>query len=201
MSEASARYDRLKLRELRILHGGDRRPKAWPRPPGSLRSPSPPFQEPSPTWSIRLEVASLRPQRREASSRREYGRALLRRSVAVFDELKQGVQEIAYLSDPEAGELRIGSSASLSEGIVAGGRQPAVAQSTRRSSFMSCPAAHWRFVNHCESAASSLGLRGCPRRPPRMRCTPRYCSRSRSSWWRARRTHGFAVAGSSLPNW
>jgi DNA-binding transcriptional LysR family regulator len=38
--------------------------------------------------------------------------------VAVFDELKQGVQEIAYLSNPEAGELRIGSSASLSEGIV-----------------------------------------------------------------------------------
>lgn len=47
-----------------------------------------------------------------------YGRALFRRSVAVFDELKQGVQEIAYLSNPEAGELRIGSSASLSEGIV-----------------------------------------------------------------------------------
>ena len=47
-----------------------------------------------------------------------YGRALFRRGVAVFDELKQGVQEIAYLSNPEAGELRIGSSASLSEGIV-----------------------------------------------------------------------------------
>jgi LysR family pca operon transcriptional activator len=49
----------------------------------------------------------------------QYGRALLRRGIAVFDELEQGVQEIAYLSNPDCGELRIGSSPSLSEGIVA----------------------------------------------------------------------------------
>src|SRR5215510_15211647 len=48
-----------------------------------------------------------------------YGRALLKRGFAVFDELKQGVQDIAFLSDPGAGELRVGASASLSEGIVA----------------------------------------------------------------------------------
>jgi DNA-binding transcriptional LysR family regulator len=48
----------------------------------------------------------------------QYGHALLKRGVAVFDELKQGVQDIAYLSNPETGELRIGSSSSLSEGIV-----------------------------------------------------------------------------------
>ena len=47
-----------------------------------------------------------------------YGRALLRRGFAVFDELKQGVQDIAFLSHPGAGELRVGASASLSEGIV-----------------------------------------------------------------------------------
>ena len=44
--------------------------------------------------------------------------ALLKRGVAVFDELKQGVRDIAYLSNPGTGELRIGSSSSLSEGIV-----------------------------------------------------------------------------------
>ena len=49
----------------------------------------------------------------------EYGRALLKRGVAVFDELKQGVQDIAFLSDPGSGELRIGANAALSEGIVA----------------------------------------------------------------------------------
>ena len=48
----------------------------------------------------------------------QYGRALLRRGVAVFDELKQGVQDIEFLSDPGSGELCIGSSPALSEGIV-----------------------------------------------------------------------------------
>lgn len=37
-----------------------------------------------------------------------YGRALLRRSVAVFDELRQSVKEIEFLADPSAGELRVG---------------------------------------------------------------------------------------------
>ena len=49
----------------------------------------------------------------------QYGRALLRRGVAVFDELEQGVRDITFLSDPGTGELRVGASAALSEGIVA----------------------------------------------------------------------------------
>src|SRR5262249_886988 len=48
----------------------------------------------------------------------QYGHALLRRGVAVFDELKQSVQEIEFLSDPGAGELRVEASAALTEGIV-----------------------------------------------------------------------------------
>jgi len=47
-----------------------------------------------------------------------FGLALLKRGVAIFDELQQGVQDIDFLSNAEAGELRIGSSSSLSEGIV-----------------------------------------------------------------------------------
>src|SRR5712671_1898464 len=34
----------------------------------------------------------------------QYGRALLKRGVAAFDELKQGVRDIEFLSDPGAGE-------------------------------------------------------------------------------------------------
>jgi DNA-binding transcriptional LysR family regulator len=49
----------------------------------------------------------------------QYGRALLRRGVAVFDELDQGIRDITFLSDPGTGELRVGASAALSEGIVA----------------------------------------------------------------------------------
>jgi DNA-binding transcriptional LysR family regulator len=47
-----------------------------------------------------------------------YGGALLKRGVAVFDELKQGVQEIEFLSDPGAGELHIGGGPTVCEGIV-----------------------------------------------------------------------------------
>ena len=36
----------------------------------------------------------------------------------VFDELKQGVRDIEFLSDPGAGELRIGCSPAAAEGIV-----------------------------------------------------------------------------------
>jgi DNA-binding transcriptional LysR family regulator len=46
------------------------------------------------------------------------GRALLNRGRAAFDELNQGVKEIEFLNDPTTGELRIGSSPALSEGIV-----------------------------------------------------------------------------------
>src|SRR5215204_4553854 len=38
-----------------------------------------------------------------------YAEAMLKRSVAVFDELKQSVKDIELLSNPTAGELRIGS--------------------------------------------------------------------------------------------
>src|SRR5258705_13711797 len=39
-----------------------------------------------------------------------YGRALVKRGVAMFDELRQGVQDIATLTDPAAGEIRMGGS-------------------------------------------------------------------------------------------
>src|SRR5215470_3650317 len=38
-----------------------------------------------------------------------YGDALLKRSVAVFDELKQSISDIEFLSDATTGEVRIGS--------------------------------------------------------------------------------------------
>jgi DNA-binding transcriptional LysR family regulator len=47
-----------------------------------------------------------------------YGRALLNCGTVVFDELRRGVQEIAFLSDPTVGELRIGSAAPYIEGLV-----------------------------------------------------------------------------------
>jgi DNA-binding transcriptional LysR family regulator len=48
----------------------------------------------------------------------KYGDALLRRGLAVFDELKQGIKDIEFLADPSAGELRIGTGAAIAEAIV-----------------------------------------------------------------------------------
>jgi DNA-binding transcriptional LysR family regulator len=47
-----------------------------------------------------------------------YGRALARRGLVVFDELKHGVEELAFLADPSAGELRIGSTESIAAGLL-----------------------------------------------------------------------------------
>jgi DNA-binding transcriptional LysR family regulator len=48
----------------------------------------------------------------------EYGRALLDCGVAVFDDLRQGVKNIAFLADPTAGELRIGTTTFLAASFV-----------------------------------------------------------------------------------
>jgi DNA-binding transcriptional LysR family regulator len=47
-----------------------------------------------------------------------YGRALIKRGTAIFDELRQGVQEIEALADPTFGELRIGASEPIAASIV-----------------------------------------------------------------------------------
>ena len=37
----------------------------------------------------------------------DYGRALLRRGMGAFDELRQGIKDIEFLADPTAGEVRV----------------------------------------------------------------------------------------------
>jgi DNA-binding transcriptional LysR family regulator len=48
-----------------------------------------------------------------------YGGALLKRSVAAFDELKQGIRDIEFLSDPTAGEVRIAAPMGFAAGFGA----------------------------------------------------------------------------------
>jgi DNA-binding transcriptional LysR family regulator len=47
-----------------------------------------------------------------------YGRALVRRGLAMFDELKLGMEELAFLANPDVGELRIGSTESVAAGLL-----------------------------------------------------------------------------------
>jgi DNA-binding transcriptional LysR family regulator len=48
-----------------------------------------------------------------------YGLALVKRGVSVFNELRQGVQDIEFLADPASGELRIGATEPVAAAIVA----------------------------------------------------------------------------------
>jgi DNA-binding transcriptional LysR family regulator len=47
-----------------------------------------------------------------------HGLALLRRSTAIFDDLRTSVSELEFLSDPSAGELRIGCEETLATGLL-----------------------------------------------------------------------------------
>jgi DNA-binding transcriptional LysR family regulator len=47
-----------------------------------------------------------------------YGRALIKRSVTILNDLRTSVDELEFLSDPTAGELRIGSSEAVASGML-----------------------------------------------------------------------------------
>jgi DNA-binding transcriptional LysR family regulator len=47
-----------------------------------------------------------------------YGRELLKSGVAVFDEMRKGLQQIEFIKQPDAGELRIGSSIVTDAGLL-----------------------------------------------------------------------------------
>jgi len=56
-----------------------------------------------------------------------FGKALLKRGIAAFDELKQGVEEIAFLKTGAGGELRLGAGFVTAEGLL-----PPILQRFRR---------------------------------------------------------------------
>lgn len=47
-----------------------------------------------------------------------YGRALLNCGTVVLDELRRGMQEITFLSDPSIGELRVGGAGPFVDGLI-----------------------------------------------------------------------------------
>jgi DNA-binding transcriptional LysR family regulator len=47
-----------------------------------------------------------------------YGRALLRRGLGAFDELRQGIKDIEFLTDPAVGEVRVGCPEAISAGLL-----------------------------------------------------------------------------------
>ena len=47
-----------------------------------------------------------------------FGRAFRDCGLAVFDDLRRGVEQIEFLSDPTAGEIRIGGSEQVMAGFI-----------------------------------------------------------------------------------
>jgi DNA-binding transcriptional LysR family regulator len=47
-----------------------------------------------------------------------YGLALLKCGVVVFDEMRRGLEQIEFIKEPDAGELRIGSSEMMDGGLL-----------------------------------------------------------------------------------
>lgn len=81
--------------------------------------------------AMRVRLLDRNPQGIEPT---RYGRALLQRSIAAFDELKQGVEEIEFLADPTAGEITIGTTEPLAAGII----PAAIDRLTRQYPRISC---------------------------------------------------------------
>src|SRR5260370_27442194 len=61
-----------------------------------------------------------------------FGIALRKRSVAIFNDLRQGVQDIDFLSDPTQGEIRIGTTEPVATAIVL----PAIDRLSRKYSWI-----------------------------------------------------------------
>lgn len=76
----------------------------------------------------------------------QYGRVLVKRGVAAFDEIRQGVKDIQFLADPSTGELRIGCSDAMAAGPVL----TVIEQLTRK---------HPRLVFHVVTGAATALLR------------------------------------------
>ena len=121
-----------------------------------------------------------------------YGRALLKRSLAVFDELRQSVKEIEFLADPSAGELRIGFSE-----IPAGGLIPvAIDRLSRRYPRMTVrteQGSAWDVLTHLHQRKCEIAILRPPSPEPGLAVQPLFYEQlfvvtgSRSRWVRQRK--------------
>jgi DNA-binding transcriptional LysR family regulator len=66
----------------------------------------------------RLLGVRLLDRGRHGAEPTQYGLALIKRGMAAFDELRRGIEDVEFLADPTAGELRIGSTDFVMGSIV-----------------------------------------------------------------------------------
>ena len=107
---------RLKLRDLRLLDAVVRS-KSIARAAVQLNLTQPAVSKALSELEHMLGVR-LVDRSRQGVEPTPYGRALLRSGVAIFDDLRQGVREIEFLSDPTAGDVRISASEPVAAGVL-----------------------------------------------------------------------------------
>src|SRR5262249_33953410 len=107
---------RLKLRDLHILLAVVQS-RSMAKAPGDL-SISQPAGSKAVAEMERTVGQTLVARTRACLEATPYGRVLIRRSLAIFDELKQAAQELEFLADPTVGELHIGSSEAMAAGLL-----------------------------------------------------------------------------------
>jgi len=108
---------RLKLRELRILLAVTKA-GSMAKAATQLAISQPAVSRAIADMETTLGVALLN-RHQQGVEPTPYGRALIKRSVTVFDELRQGVKEIEFMTAPTSGEIRVGGTPSIAVGIVA----------------------------------------------------------------------------------
>lgn len=107
---------RLKLRDVHILHAvvqSGSMAKAAERLAISQPVVSKTIADLEHTLGVRLLDRS-----RKGIGVTPYGRVLLTRGLAAFDELRSAVKDIEFLSDPSAGEVRIAATAPMLNGFL-----------------------------------------------------------------------------------
>jgi DNA-binding transcriptional LysR family regulator len=107
---------RLKLRELHILLTvAERRSMAKAAHDLAVSQPvvSKTIADLEATLGVRLLDRS-----RQGVEPTPYGRALLRRSFTAFDELREGVKEIEFLTKPATGDVRVGALVAAVAGLL-----------------------------------------------------------------------------------
>lgn len=150
---------RLKLRDLRLLDAVVQwRSMARAAAHLNLTQPavSKAISELEHTLGVRLLDRS-----RQGIEPTAHGRAILKRGIVIFDELRQGVSEIEYLSDPTAGEVRFAASVPMAAGILPeivgrlSRRYPRIAISARE---MAIGALHFQIPQYRELRERGVDL-------------------------------------------
>lgn len=109
---------RIKLRDLHVLHAVVQA-RSMTKAAGQLSISVPVVSKAIAELEHTMGVSLLdrSPQGVEPTA---YGRALLRRGLAAFEELRQGVKDIESLIDPTVGEVRVASTAPLAGSFICG---------------------------------------------------------------------------------